>query len=184
MIIGITGTLGAGKTTAANYLKSKGFQHFSVRQFIADEAHRQGLPINRETLTMVANQIRAQHGPDYIVIKLIEAAKKQDDPAVIESIRTVGEAEGLKKHGGYLMAINANAKLRYERASLESGITAPQSFEEFIAQEEHEMHSEDPRKQNVSAVMLRADAQILNNGTTLDLEKQIDAFLDQIEQSQ
>src|SRR6266404_7917401 len=117
MIIGITGTLGAGKTTAANYLKSKGFQHFSVREFIAGEVHKQGLAVNRETLTLVANQIRTQHGPEYIVPKLIEAAQKQEEPAVIESIRAVGEAEGLKKHGGYLMAVNANAKLRYERAS-------------------------------------------------------------------
>ena len=38
IVIGITGTLGAGKGTIVDYLvKNKGFNHFSVRSFIAQE---------------------------------------------------------------------------------------------------------------------------------------------------
>lgn len=36
-IIGITGTLGAGKGTIVEYLKDKkGFAHFSVREFLKE----------------------------------------------------------------------------------------------------------------------------------------------------
>jgi dephospho-CoA kinase len=177
MIIGITGTLGAGKTTTANYLKSKGFRHCSVRQFIAQEVEKRGLPITRDTLVNIGNELRAQFGPEYIVISLSRLAEKEGGDAVIESIRAVGEAVELKKEGAFLLAVNANPRLRYERARLESGATAPQTMEEFIAQEEREMFSTDPAKQNIAAVMLRADYQILNNGTIADLENQIDASL-------
>ena len=33
IIIGITGTLGAGKGTVVEYLKKKSFKHYSVRSF-------------------------------------------------------------------------------------------------------------------------------------------------------
>jgi len=177
MIIGITGTLGAGKTTTANYLKSKGFKHFSVREFIAEEVRKRGLPINRDTLVNVGNELRAAHGPEYIVVSLSKQAQKEGGDVVLESIRAVGEAVELKKEGAFLLAVNANPKLRFERAQLESSATAPESMEQFIAQEEREMFSTDPTKQNIAAVMLRADYQILNNGTVADLENQLDAAL-------
>lgn len=181
MIIGITGTLGAGKTTTANYLKSRGFEHYSVRQFIAKEVEKRNLPINRDTLVNVGNELRQAFGPEYIVLSLSKEAKQKGGGAVIESIRAVGEATELQKEGAYLLAVNANPRLRYERAKLESSATAPASFEEFVAQEEREMFSPDPTKQNIAAVMLRADYQILNNGTIADLENQIDAALMHLE---
>ena len=43
-IIGITGTIGAGKGTIVDYLvKEKGYVHYSVRAFIAEEIQRRGL---------------------------------------------------------------------------------------------------------------------------------------------
>ena len=177
MIIGITGTIGAGKTTTANYLKSKGFKHYSVREFIAEEVRRRGLPISRDSLVDVGNELRAEHGPEYIVVALSKQAQQNTGDAVIESIRAVGEATALKKEGAFLLAVNANPRLRYERAQLESNSIAAQSMDEFIAQEEREMFSDDPSKQNIAAVMLRADYQILNNGTVADLENQIDSAL-------
>ncbi len=177
MILGITGTLGAGKTTTANYLKSKGFKHYSVRQFIAQEVEKRGLPINRDTLVQTGNELRAEFGPEYIIASLSKKAAQEGGDAVIESIRAVGEANELKKEGAFLLAVTANPRLRYERARLESSATTPSSMEEFIAQEEREMFSTDPAKQNINAVMLRADYQILNNGTVADLENQIDSAL-------
>ena len=177
MIIGVTGTLGAGKTTTANYLKSRGFKYFSVREFIAQEVERRGLTINRDSLVSVGNELRAEYGPAYIVSSLSKEVAQTESGAVIESIRAVGEAEELKNQGGYLLAVTANPKLRYERARLESSATTPGNFEEFIKQEEREMTSTDPAKQNIAAVMLRADYQILNNGTMADLENQIDAVI-------
>ena len=177
MIIGITGTLGAGKTTAANFLKSRGFIYESVRNFIAEEVEKRGLPMNRDTLVEIGNELRAEHGPAHIVAMLCKRGAQEGKDIVIESIRAVGEAEEVKKHDGYILAVNANPRVRYERARMESNATTPGTFEEFIAQEEREMHSDDPTKQNIAAVMLRSDHQILNNGTRTDLEYTIDEAL-------
>ena len=41
IIIGITGTLGAGKGTIVDYLvKERGFVHYSVRAFITEEIEK------------------------------------------------------------------------------------------------------------------------------------------------
>ena len=59
-IIGITGTIGAGKGTIVDYLvKEKGYVHYSVREFLAEEVKRRGLEVNRDTLTEVGNDLRA-----------------------------------------------------------------------------------------------------------------------------
>lgn len=41
LIIGITGTIGAGKGTVSDYLvNKKGFKHFSVREFLIKEINK------------------------------------------------------------------------------------------------------------------------------------------------
>ncbi|MCX6713904.1 MAG: dephospho-CoA kinase, partial [Candidatus Vogelbacteria bacterium] len=62
MIIGITGTLGAGKGAVVDCLKIKGFKHYSVTAFITDEIIKRGLPVNRDKMVLVANDLRAQYG--------------------------------------------------------------------------------------------------------------------------
>ena len=73
--IGITGTLGAGKGTIVDYLvQQRGFVHYSVRAFITEEIKRRGLEVNRDTMTLVGNDLRAQHSPSWIVEQLYEKA--------------------------------------------------------------------------------------------------------------
>ena len=68
MIIGITGTLGAGKGTVAEYLvKKHNFSYLSVRNFFAEEVLRRGFMINRDTITEVANDLRAPHRTHYSI---------------------------------------------------------------------------------------------------------------------
>ncbi|PIY34687.1 MAG: hypothetical protein COZ08_00575, partial [Bacteroidetes bacterium CG_4_10_14_3_um_filter_42_6] len=68
VIIGITGTLGAGKGTLVDYLINKrGFAHYSAREFLIREITRQGLEVNRDTMTSVANKLRALHSPAYVI---------------------------------------------------------------------------------------------------------------------
>ena len=75
IIIGITGTLGAGKGTIVDYLvQNKGFVHYSVRAYITEECQRRGLEVNRDTLTQVGNDLRAAHCPSYITDQLFERA--------------------------------------------------------------------------------------------------------------
>ena len=70
-------------------------------------------------MVIVANDLRAKFSPSYIVEQLYDQAKTSGKNTIIESIRAVGEAEVLKSKGNfYLFAIDADSKIRYERAVL------------------------------------------------------------------
>ena len=67
LIIGITGTLGSGKGTIVDFLvKEKGFAHYSVRALVSEEIVRRGMEVNRDSMVIVANELRKQNSPSYI----------------------------------------------------------------------------------------------------------------------
>ncbi|MCF8369577.1 MAG: AAA family ATPase [Bacteroidales bacterium] len=181
VIIGITGTLGAGKGTIVEYLLRKGFDHYSVRGFLLEEIRKRGLPENRDSMVIVANDLRKQNSPSYITDQLFERAKAKGKNAVIESIRTPGEVASLRSKGNfYLWAVNADPKLRYGRISLRKSETDQVDFETFIKNEEREMTSRDPNKQNLKKCFEMADFQFRNNGSVLALNQNIDKVLEKI----
>ena len=182
IIIGITGTLGAGKGTIVDYLvKERGFVHYSVRAYITEEIVRRGMEVNRDTMTMVGNDLRATHTPSYITDQLFERAKAEGKNAVIESVRTPGEIASLRQKGEfYLFAVDADQHTRYERAVLRGSETDHISFETFQENEEREMTATDPNKQNLGVCIQEADFVFMNDGTIPDLYKQVEKVLLQL----
>lgn len=182
MIIGVTGTLGAGKGEVVSCLVRKnGFVHYSVRTFLAEEMVKENIIINRDNMVAYANKLREKHGAHYVFDQLYQKAKKEDKPAVIESIRTVGEAEALKEKGGILIAVDADEKKRYDRIYGRRSALDHVSFEKFQEQESLEMHSNDAYKQNIGTVMLMADYTIENNGTLEEFQAEVERVLQKIE---
>lgn len=185
IIIGITGTLGAGKGTVVEYLvRQKGFAHFSVREFIAKELTARGMPVNRDTLTAMANNLRAVNSPSFIIEKLYEQAVKLDQNCIIESIRTPGEITALRsKPHFFLLAVDADPRIRYNRIKKRNSETDQVSFSTFITSEEREMHSDDPNKQNLGECIRQADHVIGNNKSMEDLQLQAEEFFRKISAS-
>ena len=165
MIIGITGTNGAGKGTVVEYLvKEKGFAHYSVRELLFSEIRKRGMPLNRNSTNIVGNELRKTHGPGYFAQRLLKNAKRQGGDAVIESIRSIGEAEYLKSHGAQLWGVDADRKTRFERVILRGSHTDTLSFEEFCAQEDRELAKEEKHDMNILGVMKMTDAIFLFAG--------------------
>ena len=178
MIIGITGTLGAGKGTVADYLAKKhGFTYLSVRNFFAKELLRQGKAVNRDTIRDVANELRAAHGPNYATEQLLSQIPDKKTNVVIESIRTLGEAEFLKSHGAVLWAVDAEIHTRYGRIVKRASVTDSVSFEKFAEDEAKEMTSTDPNKQNLIAVRDVASVVFRNDGTQEELYAEVEKAL-------
>ena len=183
IIIGITGTLGAGKGTVVDFLiKEKGFRHFSVRGLLTKLIKKEGKVVNRDSMVEVANKLRSEHGPSFLVEELYKEAQKSKKNCVIESIRTEGEIDSLRKKGRfYLIAIDADPKVRYKRITLRGSETDEISFEKFLEDEKREMNSMDPTKQNLRRCMELADYKIQNNGTLESLNKQVSEIVYEIE---
>jgi dephospho-CoA kinase len=183
IIIGITGTLGAGKGTIVEYLvNEKKYIHFSVRAYITKEMVARGLEINRDNMVVVANELRAMHSPAYIVEQLYTEALASGKNCIIESIRTPGEVELLKQQGDFfLFAVDAKPEIRYQRIKLRASETDFISYEIFLENEKREMNSEDPNKQNLKKCIEMADYFFENNGNINELHNKIALVLKKIE---
>lgn len=182
MIIGITGTDGAGKGTVVDYLiQKKGFVHCSARALWIDEIQKRGLTVDRANMRIVANSLRAAHGNDYLVVEYMRRAKESGwKDIAIDSIRAMAEANTLKKNGGILVAVDADQKLRYERIQGRASESDRVTFEEFISHEALEMNDPDPNGMQKAAVIAAADYTIQNNTSLEELHRQIDAVLAKI----
>ena len=178
VVIGITGTLGAGKGTIVNFLKDKGFAHYSVRGFLLEKIRKKGMPENRDSMVVVANGLRAGHSPSYITDQLYLQALEKGKDAVIESIRTPGEIESLRKKGiFYLIAVDADPKKRFERISLRKSETDNIDFQTFLENEKREMTSNDPNKQNLAKCREMADFVFWNDKDIEDLYRQVEEVI-------
>lgn len=182
IIIGITGTLGAGKGTIVEHLKKKGFDHYSVRAYLIEEINRRQMPITLDSMIIVANDLRSKYGPSFIVEELYKEALTSASNVIIESIRSVGEVEGLKKLGiFYLISVDAEPNERYQRIIQRQGDQADNlTLEEFLEKERVQMKSSDSTQQSLSQCMLMADFKLINNGTKEELRQKVEKILDKI----
>jgi len=181
MIIGITGTNGAGKGTVVDFLiKTKKFRHYSVSGYLEKELKKRKIEVNRPNLAKIANEIREKKGADYIVSQLFRKAEKQTGNGVIESIRCPSEAKFIKKHQGILIAVDANPKTRYRRITARNSSKDKVSFREFLNQEKSEMENKNSHHQNLKKCLEMADFLIENNHNLPNLYAQIEKIVSQI----
>jgi dephospho-CoA kinase len=181
MIIGLTGSYGAGKGSVADYLvHQKGFTHFSARQFIQAEALRRGLDIERgrEVTIPIGNELRERYGPAYIIEQLMQQARANGGDVVIESLRAVGEVTYIQTNGGFVLGVDADPQVRYERIVQRASETDHVTFEEWKAQELAEMNPDDPTKQDIFGALKQSDYIIMNTHTLTELEAAVDVFLE------
>lgn len=181
LIIGITGLNGAGKSTMAQYLKDeKDFTHLSFRTFISKELEKRGLPLTREEMRKLANEIRSEHGSGYFFRQMKQYFDDNEGSVVIESLRTINEVQHLKDIGGILFAAVAPQEERYRRVIERGSSTDKVTFEEFKELEEKESVSEDNDKQNLPKVVAQADYRIENSDLEAFLKK-VDEIVDDLE---
>ncbi len=179
ILIGITGTNGSGKGTVVDFLvQEKGFTHYAARDFLSKEVLRRGLPLDRSSMRDVANELRALHEPAYVVKSLYEeAVKNNEERVVIESVRNVGEAEFLKGKGAFLVAVDADQKLRFERVQARRSVTDQVDFPTFVEHEEREMRPVGPHDMDLRGVMALADVTIMNDDSLDMLHNAIESAL-------
>ncbi len=180
MIIGVTGTDGAGKGAVVKYLiRSYSYVHYSSRSEIEREISSRGLLSNRNNMRLVANSMRSEYGNDILVVRALENIEENNETdAIIESIRTIAEAETLRSRGGVLLAVDADIKKRFNRIRGRGSSSDKVSFQEFKEQEALEMNDPDPNGMQKAKVIEKADYVIYNNSTLRSLYRSVDDFLE------
>lgn len=181
MILGITGSFGAGKGAVVEYLtQQKGFRHYSASGFITEEIVRREMPVNRDSMIVVANDLRADHGSSYIIDSLYKKAEEQGGDSIIESLRAVAEVRRIKELGGIVIGIDAEPTLRYERAFARHSEKDNVPFDKWLAQERAESNPDDPTKQDIFGALKEADVVITNNGSLEELHQKTEDVLNSI----
>lgn len=180
MIIGIVGTLGAGKGTVVAYLIEKyGFTHYSSSDLLINILEERGETVDRDGMSRVANELRAANpaGVPALNFERYEAEDGASD-AIFESLHSVPETEFIKEVGGIVLGVTADSDIRYERIVARGSIKDNVTKEQFIAQQEREEKgSTDPNHHNIFSALQEADFRIENNGTLAELHAQVDAIL-------
>lgn len=176
-LIGVAGTAGAGKDTAANLISQIfGLQNLSSGDFlrvITRQAYKLAPDFNpaRDQLYFVANYLRTQVNPAALVELCILQARAQQLPgAVISGLRSMGEAEAVRVAGGIIVGIDADPHVRYERMTArQRDVEAQWSLEEFLKQDEYENRglSDSGPGRGIRSIIESADV-LLTNSTTLD----------------
>jgi dCMP deaminase len=177
MIIGLTGKNGAGKTAVSDYLKSRGFEYYSLSDEIRAEIRRRGLDITREVLIEVGNELREKSGPGVLAERILRNLAN-DQNYVIDSIRNPQEVEALRRRSDFtLLAIEADQATRFERSRARAREGAAQTLQQFIEEEARELSSENPANQQLNATRQKADLVVNNDGTLDELHRELDTLL-------
>lgn len=173
MIIGLTGKNGSGKGEVAKVLQEAGFRYDSLSDVLREELRQKGQEVTRKNLTDFANQLRAQKGAGALAV-IISRKLEPDQNYVIDSIRHPAEAEVLKQQENfYLLAVEADPKIRFERVHRRSRESDTLTYEAFVAQEAKEAAGKKPTDQQLNQTLEMADARIENNGTLEELQQRV-----------
>jgi dephospho-CoA kinase len=80
----------------------------------------------------------------------------------------------------FLIAVDADPEIRFQRISERKSETDHISYETFISNEAREMNTADPNKQNLKACIRVADFVMNNNGTKEELFGEVEKVLEKI----
>lgn len=176
MIIGLTGKNGAGKGEVAAELVRLGFEYFSLSDVLRGELKKHKRPTTRDNLTHLGNELRRTYGAGALSLKTLAKIDPYKNN-VVDSFRNPGEVEVFRKNGPFtLIAVTAEAKIRFQRLRSRARENDPRTLSEFLKVEKREHKPTtpmDPYPQNISACVAAADVKIPNNGTLEQLYRHV-----------
>lgn len=182
MLIGITGTIGAGKGTVVAECVKRGFKHFSVSDFLAKEAVQRNLPLDRTTSRIIANELRSVNGQNLIqqVYEIAFLDIEKGVSVVIESLHTKAEVDFMHEMQGVVISVDAPLPLRYERVQKRFEIKDIGTYEQFLDEQTRQLASANPDENNLLVAMKTADFHLTNEGSLEELSSAVSDILDSL----
>jgi len=175
VLICVTGMPGAGKSEVAMRIaKRLNAKLLNMGDFVRSEALRRGIPIDRENLMRLANELREEMGPD-AVAKLVLASIVEGSLYVIDGVRNLEEVDTFRsKTSVILIAVHASPKERFKRLLSRGREDDPKNYQEFLERDLKEL------KLGLGNVIAMADLIVVNQGR--DIESVVEEALRMIEE--
>ena len=161
IVIGIAGMPGAGKASAEEIFRQRGYPIIVMGDEVREEAKRRNLESTPENLGRVMLKIRAEEGPAVLAkrcIPKIEAANS--DVVAVDGIRSPQEVDEYKRtfQKFVVIAIHASPKTRFKRLLARGRGDDPEDWETFIARDKRELSV------GLGEVIATADYMLINEG--------------------
>jgi len=141
LIVCLTGMPGAGKSTIAEGLKSKGYEIINMGNAVRNEAKKRNLEPTGPNLGKLMLELREKNGPG-AVAELVkpQIENSTSEVIVIDGIRSSPEIEVLRKFGTVkLLAIHASTDTRYEFLQQRGRSDDPKTKENFEERDDREL---------------------------------------------
>ncbi len=164
LIVCLTGMPGAGKTTIADALRSKGFDKITMGDAVRAEATRRKMEPTGENLGKLMIELREKNGPG-AVAELIknEILQSKSNVILVDGVRSLAEVNVLKKIGTVkVLAIHASGDRRYTFLTERGRSDAPSDREDFTKRDSREIGV------GMSESIALADETISNNNLTIE----------------
>ena len=132
---------GAGKSTIADGLKSKGYDIVNMGNAVRAEAKKRNLESTRENLGKLMLELREKNGPGAIA-ELIkpEIESSSSNVILVDGVRSNDEIQVLKKFGNVkLLAIHASTGTRFDFLQKRGRSDDPQTQEHFEERDNREL---------------------------------------------
>ena len=132
---------GAGKSTIAEGLKSKGYDIVNMGNAVREEAKKRNLESSRENLGKLMLELREKNGPGAIA-ELIkpEIESSSSNVILVDGVRSNDEIQVLKKFGNVkLLAIHASTGTRFDFLQKRGRSDDPQTQEHFEERDNREL---------------------------------------------
>jgi len=179
MIIGLTGSMGAGKGEVVKILDPLGFQYITLSQMVREEARKKGIPEEREKLMEVGNHMRQTEGAGVLGKRALQKIRgSENDKWVVDGIRNPAEIDALKEgQNVHIVGLQANRDLLVQRILKRGRESDPKIAEEVIARIQREWgKGEPPEGQQMERCMQKIDHLIVNEGTLEELDKVVISY--------
>lgn len=164
LLVCLTGMPGAGKSTIADGLKSKGYEIINLGNAVREEAKKRNLDPTRENLGKLMLELRENNGSGAIAElakPIIESSNA--NVLLIDGVRSNDEIQVLRKLGTVkLLAIHASTDTRFNFLQKRGRSDDPQTKEHFNERDDREIGV------GVSNSIALSDFAISNIGLTKD----------------
>src|SRR5437879_5076781 len=141
LIVAITGMPGAGKSTAAKALESRGLKRIVMGDVIREEVGRRGLEPDEKNTANVMLELREMYGPGAVAEVCLRSLKTmKEEVVVIDGIRSYAEVEVFARMGKVkLIAIHASRERRFKLLTERGRGDAPTSRGSFDERDKREL---------------------------------------------